>query len=538
MTFWRPAVALVACAVWLAPAPASAAERRIALLVAHPFGGEHLQPLRYTANDLDRMRDVLVTFGDFARADVLVSFGDDAETVVDRFDEVRERIRAAQAAGDRTLFLFYFSGHSMDGDLRLGDTHLPLADVKRLTEGTGATLRLAIIDACRSGALTRIKGATKGEPVAVGVDDGGAQGGLVVITASSEAEDAQESDEVQGSFFTWYFTSGLRGAADVSGDGEVSLSEAYAHAYNGTVVATVGSRGGVQHPSYRFDLRGAGDVVLTDLRRGDSGLVFPAELQGEFVVFDPRRKVVVAELDKTDSRPVRVALAPGDYVVKKREADHLLLGRFAVPAKASTAVDLAMMKRVAFADDYAKGPIVTVGDLRAPTSYRLTAGLGGQSFLSAPARREYFPSLGLVWAQVDFDNLLAEGLGIRLDTAFGGSGKQLLVLEDGSSYEITVSEITGGASLVKSFHPTRWLRLGALVRLGVISVNRQFSDSAMPAQGFSTMTPGVGGEVSVRIASWLQAGAQVRLHYVFFNVDRPQSLMYLDGGLFFTAVLR
>jgi len=44
----------------------------------------------------------------------------------------------------------------------------------------------------------------------------------------------------------------------------------------------MGSRGGVQHPSYRFDLRGAGDVVLTDLRRGDSGLVFPAEVQGEF----------------------------------------------------------------------------------------------------------------------------------------------------------------------------------------------------------------------------------------------------------------
>lgn len=538
MTFWRKAAALAACAVSLASAPSEAAERRIALLVAHPFGGERLLPLRYTANDVERMRDVLVAFGDFAPSDVLVTFGDDAESVTDRFDEARERVSAAQAAGDRTLFLFYFSGHSMDGELRLGDTRLPLGDVKRLTERTGATLRLAVIDACRSGAITRIKGATKGEPVAVGVDDGGAQRGLVVITASSEAEDAQESDEVQGSFFTWYFTSGLRGAADVSGDGEVSLSEAYAHAYNGTVVATVGSRGGVQHPSYRFDLRGAGDVMLTDLRRGDGGLVFPAEVQGEFVVFDPRRKVVVAELDKTDARPVRIALAPGGYVVKKREPDHLLLGRFDVTASASTRVDLAAMKAVAFADDYAKGPIITVGDLRAHTSYRITAGFGAQGFVSAPARRDYFPTLGLVWAQMDFDNLIADGLGLRLDTAFGGSGERMLVLEDGSSYEITLSELTGGVSLVKSFYPTRWLRLGALVRFGVITMNRQFSDTTVPAQSFSTMTPGVGGEISVRIASWLQAGAQLRAHYVFFNVDRPQSLMYLDGGLFFTAVLR
>jgi uncharacterized caspase-like protein len=55
--------------------------------------------------------------------------------------------------------------------------------------------------------------------------------GEVVITSSSADELSQESDEVGGSYFTHYLLSGLRGAADTSGDGEVTLDEAYRYVY-------------------------------------------------------------------------------------------------------------------------------------------------------------------------------------------------------------------------------------------------------------------------------------------------------------------
>ena len=88
--------------------PVGAAERRIALLVAHPQGGDELVPLRYTANDVDRMREVLELFGGFAREDVLVAYGESAGEVEDRFAEARERLQQHRAvSADPSVFVFY-----------------------------------------------------------------------------------------------------------------------------------------------------------------------------------------------------------------------------------------------------------------------------------------------------------------------------------------------------------------------------------------------------------------------------------------------
>ncbi len=518
-------------------APASA--KRVALLVAHPFGGDELLPLRYTANDLERMRQVLETWGGFEADDVIVSFGESADDVMDRFADAKQRSRGAG-----NLFVFYYSGHAKDGELRLGDTRLALADVKRLTEETGAELRLAVIDACRSGSITRLKGAQKGAPIDVGVEDQAAQRGQVLITASSEHEDAQESDDIQGSFFTYFFTAGLRGAGDANGDGKVSLSEAYNHAYGGTVLATLGSKGGVQHPSYRFDLRGAGDVVLTEIGSPDAAVVFPSDVEGRFVVFDLERQVVVAELDKRPGEVTSLAVAPGAYVVKKRETSHLEMQRVRAVKGSVVRVDPSRMERVAFADDYAKGAVVTVDDARhGKVGVRLSLGVGQQAFLSAPARRDYFPNIGMFVLQVDLENFLRRGLGLRFDFGFGQSGEYDLVLDDPYvgelSYPVNVGQLTGGMAVTAEVpSPVEWLKLGAQFRVGGLLLTRRFQDRQVPNQAFSTVTPGIGGEAGVMLTDWLSAGLSLRLHYMFFNMDKPQSLAYVDGGLVVTAVLR
>src|SRR5207245_7416203 len=89
--------------------------------------------------------------------------------------------------------------------------------------------------------------------------------GLVLIASSAADEESQESDEISGSFFTHYLASGLLGDADASGDGKVTLAEAYAYAYGRTVGSTAETRAGAQHPVYLHDLGGAGDVVPTEL---------------------------------------------------------------------------------------------------------------------------------------------------------------------------------------------------------------------------------------------------------------------------------
>ena len=52
-----------------------------------------------------------------------------------------------------------------------------------------------------------------------------------MITSSAAREAALESAEIEASFFSHHLISGLRGAADTSGDGLVTLAEAYQYAF-------------------------------------------------------------------------------------------------------------------------------------------------------------------------------------------------------------------------------------------------------------------------------------------------------------------
>ncbi|MEZ4271534.1 MAG: caspase family protein [Myxococcota bacterium] len=528
---------------YLHPAMARAATKRLALLVAHPFGSEDLLPLRYTAHDVDRMRDVLELLGDFAPEDVVISFGESAEEVEQRLHEMRQRIHDIKQTGDSTLFVFYYSGHAKDGALRLGASRLSLGRVKSLIEETNASLRIALLDSCRSGSITQLKGVSKGDPIAVSVEPSNHQTGLVLITSSSAHEDAQESDSIQGSFFTHFLTTGMRGAADQNDDGSVTLSEAYSFAYDHTVSGTIGTRGGIQHPAYHFDLHGTGDIVLT--RPGDppSALAFAPAVNGHFVVFDLGRRVVVAEFNKISGRPLHMGVAPGLYAVKKREANGLLIQQVRASQGDTVSIDMQRMQRIAFADDYAKGDTVSLRQaMHGKIGIRFSAQVSAQTFFSSPVRDAFLPNLSLLQLKVDFDNLLRRHLGLQFDVGLGTGGRQTLRINDslvGSIEEDTeVTELTAGA-LSPCTIPTEtgsWFDANA--RLGVIRVNRRFFSTKLPQQSFTTLTPGLGAGVRFRLNRWLQAGVATQVHYMFFSGDESVSLAYLNAGAFLSAVLR
>jgi hypothetical protein len=72
----------------------------------------------------------------------------------------------------------------------------------------------------------------------------------------------QESEELAGAVFTHFLVSGLRGGADVDGDGRVTLSELYTYAYRKTLMRT-GTGVALQHPAMTLDTSGTGEIVLT-----------------------------------------------------------------------------------------------------------------------------------------------------------------------------------------------------------------------------------------------------------------------------------
>jgi len=175
-----------------------------------------------------------------------------------------------------------------------------------------ADVHIAIVDSCASGSFTRIKGGTKMPPFLR--DTSNQVAGFAFLSSSSENEDAQESDRIGASFFTYFFVAALRGAADQNRDGKITLTEAYAFSYEHTLGRTQNTAHGPQHPAYDMHLSGTGDVVITDLRSTESTLVLPSALKGRVTIVDKSGRVAI-ELTKDAGEPLSLALPNETYTI-------------------------------------------------------------------------------------------------------------------------------------------------------------------------------------------------------------------------------
>jgi hypothetical protein len=212
-----------------------------------------------------------------------------------------------------------------------------------------------VLDACRSGALTRTKGGRVMAPFPL-PEERLLGDGVAFLTASSANEDAQESDELRGSFFTHALVSGLLGAADHDADGSIVLDEAYRYAYQATLRATSRTLSGAQHPSFRYDFRGQGEVVLTRpeaYAKQRANVILPTGMN-VLLLRGSAEGPVVAELG--ERAVVRnLSLRPGRYFMRARAPDLLYEGEFDAAAGQVTRADLSRMARIEYARLVRKG---------------------------------------------------------------------------------------------------------------------------------------------------------------------------------------
>lgn len=350
--FWSTLFVLLLVS-WI-PATAHAAIRRYVVVVGNNRGAPGEEPLRYATSDARKVGEVLTSLGSVPKENLVVFEDAPAHEVERAIIAINDRIRFEQDRGDEAVLLVYYSGHADAQALHMGSTRLELDRLRRLVRGSSATFRLLILDACRSGALTRTKGARRVAPFALGLDEQLPGEGVVFMTASAAQEEAQESDELRGSFFTHYLVSGLRGAADADGDGFVSVGEAYEHAYAGTIRATSRSHFGTQHPHFQFDFRGQGKVTLTQLRVERSGaFVFPKH-RGYVVFRGDESGAVVGEIGAADLRRT-LLVESGTYFVRGRAPDHLLEGTLQIAPLEIVRVDDRRLDRIEYARWVRKG---------------------------------------------------------------------------------------------------------------------------------------------------------------------------------------
>ncbi|RKH69187.1 caspase family protein [Corallococcus llansteffanensis] len=494
---------------------------RFALIAGNDTGGGDTRPLSYARDDARKMHDLLTRLGGVAPSDAKLLLDDDAKDFLTALSDLEQRARTAQARGERTALFVYYSGHAKDGALRLGDSRLAFDALKRRLADAPVDIRIAILDSCRSGALTRTKGARKAP--AFDVESGAARDarGVVILTSSAADEDSQESDALGGSYFSHHLASGLLGDADRSGDGRVTLFEAYSHAYARTVADTADSSAGPQHPTFSYDLAGNGDLVLTDLRASAEGLVVPGGAPpGSYYFVDPGG-LVVAELDKAADTERRVALAPGTYRVKRRLSDRLRIGEVEIARGRTTVLEEPRLKDAPFSDDPVKG----AGRGRDTWwAFGLTGGY--QSFFDAATRQSLFLSVPLFGAEAELHDYFRRDWVWGFDAAVGGT-RSVLALPTlaGPTYRYSVVNL--GTSLT-----TEWPlgRVAPFVgaRLAYLILGRQFEDAAFPDQRFAMVSPGLVAGARLQLTRSVHLTTRGRLQYLQYNVDAQRSLGYWE----------
>jgi len=293
---------------------------RYVLAVSANYGGEGRPTLRYAASDARSFVNVLKEMGGVQAGNVVEVKEPSVAAFQQKIDELDKKIAKNKSAGGRDEVLVYYSGHADENGLRLGKETFAWKALRTKIDSLHADVKIAVIDACGSGAITRAKGGVA--VPAFMVDKSSDMKGYAFITSSTQDESSQESDRLKGSFFTHSLVSGLRGAGDISGDGKVTLSEAYQFAFNETLQKTEATMGGAQHPSRDMNLAGTGDVVMTDLRSMNAGLDIGEDVEGRLFIRDERGELV-AELYKKAGRPINLGLAAGKYSVRlERPAEY------------------------------------------------------------------------------------------------------------------------------------------------------------------------------------------------------------------------
>ncbi|MFP2905448.1 caspase family protein, partial [Pyxidicoccus sp. 3LFB2] len=266
--------------------------------------------LRYAGSDALAMSRVLEELGGVAVADRVLLLESDRAALLGALARMKALVEAAGAPGVRRELVLYYSGHSDGEGLLPRGERFSYEDLRRALGAVPADVRIAILDSCGSGALTRYKGGVR-RPAFL-TDESSQVRGHAYLASSSADEVAQESDSIGASFFTHFLVTGLRGAADASGDGRVTLHEAYQFAFHETLARTERSQGGPQHAAYDIQLAGSGDLVMTDLRGSSVRLAVAEDVQGRLFVRDWGNQLV-AELQKPGGRRLALGLAAGRY---------------------------------------------------------------------------------------------------------------------------------------------------------------------------------------------------------------------------------
>ena len=289
---------------------ATSGVERYAIFVGSNNGSKDQQRLLYAGTDAIAFKKTMSEIGGIPQTNGILLLDPSKSDLDEAMQVVSSMISANKHNSKRSEFLFYYSGHSDESALLLGKSTYGYSELKAAISSVPSDVHVVILDSCYSGNFIRTKGGQKQKPFLV--DDSTVVKGHAYLSSSSSQEFSQESDEIGSSFFTNAMLTGLRGAADSSGDKKVTLNELYSYAFSETLSKTENSTVGPQHPNYNITLVGSGDLILSDISNSDSIVMLTPDLKGRLILRDKNGKLI-SEVNKLNDNPLYLALEKGEY---------------------------------------------------------------------------------------------------------------------------------------------------------------------------------------------------------------------------------
>ncbi|HEY4392524.1 MAG TPA: caspase family protein [Polyangia bacterium] len=297
-----------------------------------------MPPLRYADDDAVRYEALFRAVG--ARTRLLASLDENTRRIapdaverarpprraeLDRaVAELAEEVAAARLRGQRPVLFFVYAGHGnvagAEAYLALEDARLTGPEIERaVVDRVHAETTHLVVDACYSYFLAygRGPGGSRRELHGFAPVEGLARRDDVgLLLSTTVARESHEWEGFQAGVFSHEVRSGLYGAADFDGDGQVSYRE----------LAAFVSRANAAIPNERFRPEVFArpprtGTTLLDLRGGASHrLLVGTGAAADHYVLEDGRGVRLADFHNTAGHPLSIVLGPSDVPLYLRRA--------------------------------------------------------------------------------------------------------------------------------------------------------------------------------------------------------------------------
>jgi uncharacterized caspase-like protein len=207
------------------------------------YDDKELKPLKYPQKDITEFHAALLRSG-FKKGNIILMHDEQKRRYQPEAKKIREELNLLLGrVGKNDTILVALAGHGVQfkgsktsyfcpADARLSDvkTLIPLEELYQDLDDCKAGRKLLLVDACRNDPQSRVsRSRAKVSLEKLTSHEAAVPKGIVALFSCSDGQESFEHPRLRHGVFFYYVLQGWRGAADLDGDGTITLDELAAY---------------------------------------------------------------------------------------------------------------------------------------------------------------------------------------------------------------------------------------------------------------------------------------------------------------------